>query len=948
MLDIYLIYIFAPQGNTIIDIDNTRFHTTSCAFYDVVSPFQSNTELTQITMVAQYIDYTVLHGSVCSIITRSDTKIYACSCSSFINNLAVLLRYPKRILDTCRNPVDLLDKNKNFFSKEMICGSVLFTKEPNTKVTLEIKVPSRLALNITLWQIRSVAVSNLRDCQYVSSLILQDRDFYQEDYLNTNLCGTYPSHSIFSKTNRVSATWQTRILRQESPLLILSYQSIAQGYVQAYIPSEPEQEYNAKRYRVELQEDQALEAFVIKVRNAICIFRRDRNLDRTIWWAIQSILSLPEIFITDFSCNIGNTQGTHISLYDGLFLPEGAQLNMDNYLMEKVKCSDDFVRISFRSTMGDLTVRLDNKIGERITFNGTVTYAKMLCPGRYCNISTSNISQGREIKFLLSSDNETVHKRFLISSDINAYGFILLSNITLFYEGYTLLPCIYGGIYVYELDPLSLVTKICTSWTSHILDGGVKHKDGSKGLYFGRSAVLILVRAIRFLSRGYIRGVASLTPCAGVINMDFRKTNIYTVPGRGYIKKGTMVSYLGRNVDMYYTRIEVHHNNGCLMVQFVSRDDLKLSKPTEVVIVLVGQSWHIGKAIHEQTIGFSVSYSSGIIILRNLNKHNLCEFFSGEPKTETTDFSQPFWETKRSHIYYASWLISGSDCYLFGIKIAWVMSYERAGDYGCQIPSHLPQWFTFEDGSYAVNSQKSCGMLSLTGNMKGLDYNKVFSIYIGKPYENRCCLLRINVLADVDFYDDIETLYMDIYWPQFSFTWQPFWKFQENKNADPIKTIFDLQSSPTNRRLNLLGRVWTLNCLHYKSGLSLELGDKSSSLTDFRLEPLMNISFHFTVFVDIHDWVGSNTPRDKTDNNTFCSENIGKCYFFFVKNHMSWNMDNDLCVSNGMALLNTPSDLEWNFIETLLIKDTSIFNRKELYLLGFLHLYRTGVSSPLK
>ncbi len=936
LFEICLIYIFVPQhaeGDTLLQ--KIHFRGISCHFFDTAPPvpFTTDNKLSQRTMVAQYIDYIVFKGSLCSIPITNYNKIYACSCRTVTYNLAALPRYPRKILDTCGTSAHL----KNSFSEEvMVCGSISFTKEPNTKMTLKMKVPYGLVLNITLWQIRSVAVSNLRDCQHVSSLILQDRYSSQADYLNTDLCGTYPSHSIFSKTNIVSAIWQTRILRQEYPSLILSYQPMAQDHAQAYIPSETQEEYNPKRYRVELHEEQTREAFVLSRNNAICISGRDRSFERIIWWAIQSILSLPEFFLKDFPCLMSQTEGAELSLYDALFLPESTQINLDSYLIDKINCSSKFQGRILRSTMGDLTMRLNNKIGETVTFSGTVTYAKMLCPGHYCSVSTSNISQGGSIHYLLSSNNKTVHKRLLISSDTNASGFILLSNITLFFEGYTLLPCIYGGIYIYELDPLTLVTKICTSWTSHIWDGGIERKDGSRGLHFGRTAVLILVRSIRFQSWGYIRGVASLTPCAGIINLDFHETNLYVVPGRGYTEKQRKNTYL---------TVTARHTNDCLVLQFISRDDLKLSTNTHFVFAVNSNITH---GIMEHTLGFSVNYSSGILILKNPSNYKLCYFESNHLniKLKSTEFSQPYWKTARPSRsdYY---LFFKSHCYLLGIKIAVVMSYADPVMASCQTPSDVASWLTFEtDRTILSLPLVPCGTLSLTGNM---DWHKTadFRMTMNKPYSTRfCCLLRVKVLADRDFYKDIETLRLSSNWAQPGVSWGPFWKLLENKTTDPSKTIFDLESSPAYRSLNLLGRVWRLNCLHYSCGFLLHFDKKSSSLTDFGQQPLMNISFNFTILADTHliHWVDGN----KTKSNTFCSADIGKCYFLFSHNYMSWDMGNDLCNSKGMALLNTPSDFEWHFIETLLVRDTSILNRDELFLLGFLHLYHTVVSSPFE
>ncbi len=936
-------HIHAAQGETLIRA--TQFRRDSCDFYYGVDRFHYQAPDTQATMISMYLSYIVFKGSVCSANIKhyaSGRKIYACPCDTIIDTLTGLPEYPRVLLQECGMPSQ--EQNS---SKQVMCGIISFNTGIATHQAMEtvLTFPLNLVLNFTLYQLNSLVVPNLPGCMYVSKLILKDTDLEQKEGLNIQLCGIIPPHNIFSKTNQVTIIWQTRGLHPELASFILSYQPIIQGYAEAYLPS-TEEDYNAAKYRNAakrlLQEDKT-RVVELNINKSACLFHGGKT-NVQIWWTMQSIFNLPHFVINDFSCmGTDLKERTRLSIYDRLVscvLPYAVEI--DSYQMETLHCSNKISQRILQSTMGDLTVQLTKKIHDIVQFNGTVTYAAMLCPGIYCEQSLYNISQDEEMQFLLSTANKTAQKRLLVSRDQHESGYIMLSNISLRFDGYTLLPCIYGGIFIFESNPLSLVAKICTSWTSQIWDGAVEHGDGSRRLHFSGSPVLLLVKSYSFQSGGYIRGVASLSPCAGLINLDLRIHGMYDVSGRGYVEK-KWGQFFSPGLDIITTlRVFVRHNNGCLLLQNLAADDMGF--PQYRYNMHMYLTSEIDTVIVDHTFGLSVQPSIAEVVLRSFYIPRIyipviCSFGSRDYNFEAVYSSQPFWIRKRPS-RATHFLFLQGQCSLFGGIVAVMMSFADPIPPRCQSPLELALWYTLRfDRMVYTLPLVPCGTFSL---MRKIPYRRHIATFsMNRPYNSSfCCLLQIRVIADSVFYSSIKNLRLvSNFWLD-GVSWIPFWKVPEHNRIHRSRAESGFQYTSTNRNLNLLGRTWKINCLFDECAVIVEV---SRLFSTFSYEPLMNMSFNFTFLESMHQWINNTKQSRNITNHSFCSVATEKCYTFFQKTQASWEMGSAFCISKGMVLLNAPSDFEWHAFENLLITRTSILNQDELISVGFLNLYLSEV-----
>lgn len=919
--------------------------------------------LTQALMIGSYIDYITYKGSVCDIrFPRNNTYRYAnaCSCPTLSYNLAKLVTYPAAIKSACRTSPVRRQDGQLIASFHIMCGYLAFYGEEKTFTSLyqpwNVKVPSRLMLNVTIWHFRSVSIANFfPNCMHVWSIYLIDHygPRWKPERRLLHLCGTVLPRTIFTLGERVSIRHGGKGSHDPTSLLefFLAYQPVEKSHVkrQLFDPSRSSQE----GHLLALEHDEHTQMTSLNIDNVQAMFQIG-DYDHQMWWSVRSILNFPEITELNLSCPaINHLRKSYVSIYDAPLHP----LHVDpgghwkSYHLDTLYCGVVSRDISYKSTLGDLTIYLAKRRDDVIAFSADVSHRNCTYAGRYCEMSTLSISQESEAEFALSSGNKTIQKRILISIDSRVSGFISLSDIAVQFEGFTDFPCIYGGVFLFEGESMSLVTSLCTSWVSQLWDGAISYEHGSRRLHFGQTSVLVVIKSYSAKSSGYIRGVASVSPCMGVVHTNVRRHQIYSMPNKGYIEF-TPLDYPGHN-------LVVAHRSGCFVAQYLGGDNYKIKYSYHVRSLLTFHITTDFKRISpHHAIGSSVKrlfrlFDRETVVYSEGFRH--CRLSSDEFRIlyAYDDVNQTVWlrKTPPRDGYTLEYI-----CPSFVLSVAVVISDGKANSRQCQLPIEIESHYLKSklDTTSFIHfpvPALPCGSVQIRGKRetfflddKFMQEHHVLSFI--RPYtDTPCCILKLRVLAANEFYQSIKQYFLDRHWPKPHSSWSFLWL---RSGWNGLRNVHAFKFDKSSSVINLLGREWRTNSLFGEVGFSFFISKMISSFS--HQKSLMNISFNFTL-LDSNQYGFSqaelNDPADDR-NNYFCSKNIGSCYLFLPQRMASWESAKEICILQGMDLLTSPSDFEWKFIADIFARQLSnrpryTFTEEEPVVVAFLNLHYVTV-----
>ncbi len=807
--------------------------------------------LTQAVMIGRYIDYITYKGSVCEI--RIDSKnthyyAYTCSCATLAYNLAKLTTYPGAIMNACHVSHLRREKRHYIVSSHVMCGNLAFYGEEDTFISQydqwNIKIHSQLIVNITIWHFRSVSFGNaFLNCEYVGRLNLMQTHTMQWRPVYTKLlhmCGVMLPQVIFSSGNRILIRYEGKgSYDPSSPFeYFLSYQPVVGSYIKLKSTQQ-------KRF-LSLGDDQDPHTVPLNLDNAVT----GESIGKK-WWSVRSVLSFPEITEINLSCQAMEDlrkASVYVVIYDAPFHP----LHLDpegywsSYHLDTLRCGSTGNDRIYQSTLGDMTIYLV-KGREDIAFGANVSYRNDLCVGRYCKISTANISKESVTHFVLSSGNETSQKRIRMSIDTGAFGYISLSDISVAFEGFTDFPCVYGGIFIFEGQHMSLVASLCTSWISQLWDDAIVYEDGSRRLHFGQNPVLLVLKSYRAKSRGYIRGVASVSPCMGVIFTHVRENEIYKMPNSGDVIK------VIKGGPSYYRLTVSKHSSDCWVLQVFGTDDYKIGYAGNLYNVLfsIWQSL-FKKRLPYLTIGISGKrtfrlFSRELMVHNELQGIRRCPVRSGEFRISFPydDVKQTLW--LRTTPPLADYRLSYRCQFHFSVAV--ILSYWDVNLRQCQPPIEMKYYLLDAHSPRFVHPPvpvAPCGSLRLKAIIQRYDYQKFrlkhhVTSFI-KPYTDAfCCILRLRIFAENEFYQSIAQFFLDRHWSKDHFSWSFLWM---RSGWNGWRELHVSEFNRSSSVIDLLGREWRANGLFGEVGFSFFISEMMFSFSQEK--SLMNITFNFT------------------------------------------------------------------------------------------------------
>ncbi len=185
----------------------------------------------QSDMVAQLVNFVIVHGIFCDETSRGAKQ--SCLCSPMSNTEAMLYQRTSAVLLSCGEP-DARAKWLFKRSKLLPCGTLCYFNTGKVRMPdYYASVPSFHVVNITLWTLESRRIPHYKHpCRGVQNLILKDDDdvFFANIALDLQLCGTAWTENILSSTRRVRIVWESLVYYPETSGFCLTYQPVAAWY----------------------------------------------------------------------------------------------------------------------------------------------------------------------------------------------------------------------------------------------------------------------------------------------------------------------------------------------------------------------------------------------------------------------------------------------------------------------------------------------------------------------------------------------------------------------------------------------------------------------------------------------------------------------------------------------------------------------------------------------
>ncbi len=909
--------------------------------------------LNQQVLLESLINYVLLKGIFCQ---TPHQQAHKCTCPHMTEITKALYNQTSSVLFLCAPSFACTKKYSITKSKVSPCGSVSYFNEGKVHLKFRLTLPTYIVFNLTLWHLQSRHNPDvINPCLYVQNIIIQDDGYdwwTNPDVLKMRLCGTAPPQNMLSSTNRVTIIWESIAQYHETAGFCLTFQPVVPGYAAMEAYGKP---YSAdwgdnppNLLRVTNDEltadDKKIHLTLTGIPNFFIKYTRGQIVDYTFTFT-GSALEVPNFRLEVFHCSHGtdiDSAGSVVTIYDYPTIPFDQVAEIERYMISKLRCIRCMFEVPgdvYKSTIGDLTVKLSVQPYERVSVTGTVTYRQLPCPGQYCNLTLQTVPQRGKVNFSLSSAQHASQQRLLLSLDSETTTeYMLLTNLSFEFSAFTRFPCTYGGIYIYEArnealsldaflhkDSLSLLAKICSPWLARIWTGG---KSNFAGLYFNVRPLLFIVKSYGYHSSGRLGGFASLSDCAGVVNfLADKQPRRYVVPGRGVLTMPAFVDYLNFP--------SVRHHRGCLVIQnIIWGYEYNPNRNTDGLFM--NFTSNISTHHPEHTIGSS---SNGPPLQPELTLFVSC-FLAAFPagiymnKFHSTQTLRPLRSGYYLHFSYS--------CLIQGERPFVILRYPGAVFGARCMPSErvaeLSQYES-EEQTYRV-PLAICSALSLTGAMYRAPYYKLHMV-LPRPYAiPLCCILRIEIsvqaavlarLLRLRFRDNtVSTVLVE--------TWWKMWK--------PNPSLHDIVYPDflSGKRIRLFSPRWSVSTLFGDAALIIEFQDRPGIVSP--VTPLLHMTFNYTMWQGLLPPIDTQTGHDVDPGSKhFCFLGNESCYYALAINDVSWEDAKNVCESRGWSLLTSPSDIEWKKIETLVAFNPNMIQGHRSVSVSFINLRYLKVSS---
>ncbi len=465
----------------------------------------------QHEMVETYVNHAVFHSS-----GFSSARYHASNPSLCIPCLLRNLYHRvNRILMCCSS----WHEGVIFKPCQLIpCGKAANYSEGVFRTNFTLQVPESFTINVTILEVLSEWDDN--DCMFTASVRLLkdgDRSFPAYPHETIPICGKSPVQIFYFTSHRLPVSWESPQGQPRNPFFQLSYQAVYPANVEHNNPTSYRLCISGLRKCSNIPSLSQSELFHLMSWGEKRVY---------IWHTAGSVLESPVMQIRQFRCindvavHGKNEMAGQLSLYDAPFSPRDPFYHgVPIAPLTSFLCSNNGSHERYRSSVGELTIVID--IEEPIQFHlkSKVKYFRTKCPGKFCNITSLEILPFTWRSFMISPATFTTQKRLLLHPTSSHGSYLVISDLSVEFEGFTHLLCASGGIYIYEVGRyVSLVGQICSSLAARAWTGAIQDDSGNIQLNLNRRSLLFVVKSYQGMSKGGLSGKALVSDgCAGVV-----------------------------------------------------------------------------------------------------------------------------------------------------------------------------------------------------------------------------------------------------------------------------------------------------------------------------------------------------------------------------------------------------------------------------------------------
>ncbi len=421
------------------------------------------------------------------------------------------------------------------------CGSIFQRSAGSVYNSTVIRVPKSFSINVTLLDFQSGI--HAKQC-IIEQLIIRDDEERMEE-----ICGRRRLESYYFPSHNASVIWHKRSSYDEEASYCLMYEAISKDYAVLIENKTPFPVLQPEDVCKELPRD-CPGTQIIDIRGPLRNLLNSIFLDGNKWtytWHLRAdVLKTPIITILSLVCgspqgaknSVNPTSGVRVT--DGPFSKHEQPFVANLFRYRFIHCTPVKSMGRFVGSIGDLTVQAIWNLGDTIAVRMRFALTDLPCMAPACSFQEVQAKEGAERVFVTSS-NHTSLRHLWITKPAHLNGFLELQNMSFYYDGLGHLPCVLGGIYIYEMLAnamfASLVTKICTSSIGQIWSKQ-RQTGAFNSLHFSDMPILIVIKSYgQRTGMGYLEGYAKLSPCEGIMNPLFRGVELQFSYRHGRVRR---------------------------------------------------------------------------------------------------------------------------------------------------------------------------------------------------------------------------------------------------------------------------------------------------------------------------------------------------------------------------------------------------------------------------
>ena len=838
------------------------------------------------------------------------------------------------------------------------CGTLSTLSEGIFRMRWELRVPIPFFINITVLGVSSEWDGN--GCVFAPFLRLPTRrrpSFIEYSPDSILICGKSPLQTFYSPNYMQPVIWQCPRSYREQSYFLLSYQAFSPGYVQ-YSHTDS----------YELWSDDLRSCSENTVQSGADLIRLILQSERDIyaWYSAGSVLMTPVLKIRHFRCinerdrdegNLGQ-----LIVYDAPFLPRDPIYNgVDISPKISFQCSHTALSETHTSSVGDMTLLVIINKPIEFVLEANLTYVYVKCPGIFCSMTSLKIFPSRFTRFAVPALSLTTQQRLVLEPQLTNRSGLVISDLTVQFEGFTHLLCAMGGIYIYELAQApSLIGQICSSLASKTWTGAVRQADGDIRLYLNHKSLLFVVKSYKGLTKGRISGRATLSDtCMGIVH----SPPSFSVPRTSAKKESNGKSCL---------RQQYIHSDG--FKPWVSRGHpyLSLAMPN----LTNKETGQVQNVYNIRAVRNKSAFPTGIVNSHLPYVYNLEVFSSyscnlvvktgqvvglGEYPYRTLPFGD--------EMFVFTVLSSGSldtrfdlYCLRYGFRVLIEAARGPADAKVCWSSERLIQDMdlSFSKDHYIIIPSVLCAALSLTKiDVSGAwSLLFVFSRPLSQNPKHICCALKLSLSLSSSFYPSVSDIDLleptgHIHYRQKALVTggsaemvSQSWYCKDGTHCYWLKTGAS-NSSEFETEMLTLSRMWSyLNAL--RGMVEVEINRDVTTPCHPVLqcgEPTLELVFNHSLYpVQWKHQKSKYSTQNSHQGNIYFYSISDTYYLFTVRRNLSWQASFNECLSRGMDLVSTPSDVEWRQVSSLIAQERDLMLLAQYAQLAYLGLQVKTVS----